>query len=127
MHPQCPSSTSRHHDSGHPDWQQGLPEQWRTQAIAPLRFTRHRDYEIAASRTLGYDQEGLACFYQHSFVLGEPRSDDDEEFYEAIVHGEEVHAWRLHDERWLVWSVMRKDGDCQGNRGLYRFAQSMPR
>jgi hypothetical protein len=127
MHPLCPDAALRHHDSSTPDWQQGLPEQWRTHAIAPLRLTTHRDYEMPASRTLGYDKDGLTCFYRHAFVLGEPRSDDDEEFYEVMVHGEEVQAWRLLDERWLVWRVTRKEDDCRGQQGFYSFAQSMPR
>ena len=127
MHLQCPAAAARRHSSDDPDWQQALPAEWRAQAIAPLRFTIHRDYEMPASRTLGYDQDGQTCYYQHTFALGEPRSDDDEEFYEAIVHGEEVHAWRLRDQRWLGWSVIRKEGDCRGNRGRYSFAQSMPR
>lgn len=121
------TTASPRHDSGDPDWQQALPAEWRAEAIAPLRVTIHREYEMPASRTLGYDKEGLACYYHHAFALGEPRSDDDDEFYEAIVHGEEVHAWRLRDQRWLVWSVIRKEGDCRGNRSRYSFSESMPR
>jgi hypothetical protein len=127
MHLQCPGAAARRHSRDDPDWQQALPSEWRAQAVAPLSFTIHRDYEMPASRTLGYDQHGQACYYQHVFTLGEPRSDDDEEFYETIVHGEEVHAWRLRDQRWLVWSVIRKEGDCRGNRDHFSFSQSMPR
>ncbi|MEO8119778.1 MAG: hypothetical protein ABI606_10710 [Rhodoferax sp.] len=127
MHLHSPGAASRHHNSDEPDWQQALPTEWRAEAVAPLRFTIHREYEMPASRTLGYDQAGQTCYYHHAFALGEPRSDDDEEFYETIVHGEEVHAWRLRDQRWLVWSVIRKEGDCRGNRSCYSFSESMPR
>jgi hypothetical protein len=113
-------------ESRAPDWQQGLPAEWRAEAIAPLRFIIHCEYEMPASRTLGYDKDDLACYHHHAFALGEPRSDDDEEFYEALIHGENVHAWRLRDQRWLVWRVVRKEGDCRGNRGCYSFSERMP-
>ncbi len=122
-----PIVVPRRQESKAPDWQQALPAAWRTAAITPLSFAIHRDYEMPAARTLGYDQAGLACYYQHTFALGEPRSDDDEEFYEELVYGEEVQAWRLNDTRWLVWRVVRKEGDCRGNRGSYSFAEDMPR
>lgn len=76
MHLQCPSAALRRHEDRAPDRQQALPAEWRAEAIAPLRFTTHRDYEMPASRTLGYDKDGRACYYQHAFALGEPRSDD---------------------------------------------------
>ena len=110
-----------------PEWQRGLPVEWRIAAIAPLNFSTFREYEIPASRTLGYDEEGHACYYRHSYVLGELCSDDDEEFYEHIAYGEEVEAWRLRDERWLIWRIVREDGVCRGNRGFYSFSESMPR
>ena len=40
----------------------------------------HREYELAASRTFGYDAYDLRCFYHHSYVLTETRSDNDEDF-----------------------------------------------
>lgn len=110
-----------------PDWQNGLPAEWRVAAIAPLHFATFREYEIPASRTLGYDEDGLPCYYHHSYVLGELRSDDDEEFYEHIAYGEEVEAWRLRDERWLIWRIVHEDGVCRGNRGFYSFSERMPR
>jgi hypothetical protein len=123
----CPNPAPRCCEGAHPDWQRTLPAQWLTEAITPVRFTVHSDYEMPASRTLGYDIKGLACYYRHAFVLGETRLDDDEDFYTAIVHGEEVQAWRLRSEQWLVWSVIRKEGDCLGHGGHYRLSQRMPR
>ena len=116
----------RKHDR-EPDWQKGLPVEWRVAAVAPLNFSIFREYEIPASRTLGYDEEGQPCYYRHSYVLGELCSDDDEEFYEHIAYGEEVEAWRLRDERWLIWRIQHEDGGCRGNRGFYSFSENMPR
>ena len=127
MHFQRPIASACGHDTKAPLWQQALPAELQAVAIAPISFTVHHEYEMPAFRTLGYDEEGMTCYYCHSFVLGEPRSDDDEEFYEALVHGEEVQAWRLRDERWLVWKIVQKEGDCRGNQGCYSIAQSMPR
>ena len=110
-----------------PEWQKGLPLEWSTAAIAPLCFTNHSEYEIPASRTLGYDEEGEMCYYRHTYILSTLRSDDDDEFYEAIAYGEEVQAWRLRDERWLIWRIVHEDGVCRGNRGFYSFSESMPR
>ena len=113
----------KNHD---PQWQKELPGEWRTTAIAPLSFASYREYEMPASRTLGYDAKGQACYYRHTYILGSLCSDDDEEFYETIAYGEEVQAWRLHDERWLIWRIVHEDGDCRGNRGFYSFSGSMP-
>ena len=109
------------------DWQKGLPVEWRVAAVAPLHFSTFSEYEIPASRTLGYDEEGQPCYYHHSYIVGELCSDDDEEFYEHIAYGEEVEAWRLRDERWLIWRIVHEDGICRGNRGFYSFSERMPR
>jgi hypothetical protein len=127
MHLQLRTAAACRREDKDPDWRHALPAEWRAAAVAPLNFAIHREYEIPASRTLGYDEEGVACYYRHVFFLGATRSDDDEEFYEAIVYGEEVHAWRLRDERWLIWRIVREDGDGRGNRGFYRFSEDMPR
>lgn len=113
--------------SREPEWQKALPVEWRAAAVAPLGFTTHREYEMPASRTLGHDEEGLACYYCHTYILSSLCSDDDEEFYEAIAYGEEVQAWRLRDERWLIWRIVHEDGVCRGNRGFYSFSENMPR
>jgi len=109
------------------EWKKALPVDWRAAAIAPLNFTTYREYEMPASRTLGHDEEGQACYYRHTYILSSLCSDDDEEFYEAIAYGEEVEAWRLRDERWLIWRIVHEDGVCRGNRGFYSFSENMPR
>ena len=110
-----------------PDWQKDLPEEWRAAVIGPLDFATWKEYEMPASRSLGYDEDGKPCYYRHVFLLDALRWDDDEEFYAAIVYGEDVHAWRLRDERWLIWRVVHQEDDSRSGRGFYSFSDSMPR
>jgi len=112
---------------GKPDWQRFLPDEWRDRVIQPLDFQQHREYEMAAIRSFGYDVDGQACYYAHSYALNESRSDDDEDFYEVVAYGESVHAWRLRDERWLTFRVVYTGGDCTRNRGFYSFSPQAPR
>ncbi len=109
-----------------PEWQKGIPTEWRDAATVPIHFTNHREYEIPASRTLGYDEEDSVCYYRHTYILKTLCSDDGEEFYEAIVYGEEVEAWRLRDERWLVWRIVHEESGCRTNRGFFSFSEKMP-
>ena len=44
-----------------PDWLLFLPDEWRDMVIEPLDFQQHREYEMAAVRSFGYDVDGLAC------------------------------------------------------------------
>jgi hypothetical protein len=121
------SAHARHcAETADPDWQRALPTEWRTAVVTPLRFSTYREYDMPATRSLGYDEHGKPCYYRHTFLLDTLRSDDDEEFYEAYVYGEEVHAWRLFDERWLIWQIVRQECDCRGDRGVYRFSERRP-
>jgi hypothetical protein len=120
-----PASTGR--DDPTPDWSALLPAEWRAMADAPLRFVEYREYEMSASRCLGYDADDRLCYCAHHYLLETCRSDDDEEFYRAVTGGETLHAWRLRDGRWLVFRRPITD-DCQpASRGFYSFAQSAPR
>lgn len=110
-----------------PDWLRFLPDEWRDMVIAPLDFQQHREYEMAAMRCFGYDVDGAACYYAHSYALNESRSDDDEDFYEVVAYGESVHAWRLRDERWLTYRVVYTGGDALPARGFYSFSDKAPR
>ena len=65
------------------DWQQNLPKQWRRLVIAPLLIERFRDYEMAAERLIGRDEDEQPCYYSSRFVVTDMRSDDDEEFYQG--------------------------------------------
>ena len=109
------------------DWRRHLPADWREQVIAPLDFTEHREYEMPASRILGYDADGALCYYAHSYAMTESRSDNDEDFYQVVTYGETVHAWRLRDERWLTWRVVHTGDDCDAQRGFYIFSDRPPR
>ncbi|MGE5490217.1 MAG: hypothetical protein ACM31P_02915 [Actinomycetota bacterium] len=110
-----------------PDWRIALPEEWRDAAVAPLHIATWREHEMPACRSIGYDEDEAPCYYRHVFLLSGLRSDDDLEYYEALVYGEEVQAWRLRDGRWLVWRVAHRDEDRQPAAGSYGFSEQMPR
>ena len=108
-------------------WNRLLPTHWADLAEAPLHFSHYSEYEIAAERTVGYDADDRPCFTAYRFTLTSPASDDDETFYPIVTHSEEMAAWRLRDERWLVWREVHADEDCQSARSFYSLAQGMPR
>lgn len=83
-------------------WWQGLPLPIRGLVIAPISFDVLQEYEMAADRTRGYDDDHNPCFCAFRYVVTQLRSDDDEVFYEAPVYAETVTSWRLLDARWLV-------------------------
>lgn len=121
------TSTLPRQDQEDCTWQEHLPREWRELVVAPLVLRRYRDYEMAADRVVGEDGEGRACYTAHRFMLTEPRSDDGEEFYAVLTYGEELAAWRLRDERWLVWREERAEERCEQARSFYCLAQEMPR
>lgn len=85
-----------------PSWSSLLPTEWRRRVIRPRTFRVHHEHEIAARRILGYDSRGNACFYAHDYRQMDLRSDDDEDFYQALAYSESMTAWRLRGGRWLV-------------------------
>ncbi len=107
-------------------WNNLLPAEWAKLAEPPLHFAHYSEYEIAAERTVGYDADDRPCFTAHRFMLTNPASDDDETFYPVVTHSEEMAAWRLRDERWLIF---RKVGNEHSDppRVFYSFSQEMPR
>lgn len=120
----CLAEASRHEPTV--DWAAHLPAEWRSMAETPLRFAEYREYEMAASRCLGYDADDRLCYSAHRYLLETCRSDDGEEFYRAVTGGEILHAWRLRDGRWLVHRrPIAEDG--QPLRGFYGFASEAPR
>ena len=116
----------RHTARDRTDWLAYLPSEWREMAITPLDFVEYHEYEVAASRCLGYDVDGQTCYYAHGYALNEPRSDDDEEFYQVVVYSESVHAWRLRDDRWLIHRIVHHCGEGAPGRGFYSFAERCP-
>lgn len=109
------------------DWRQGLPAEWRAQVVEAFDFERFEEYEMAASRCFGYDCDGGLCYYSHDYALEEARSDDDEEFYRVVTHGETVRAWRLRDDRWLIFRQQHSGDDCAPQRGFFVLAEHPPR
>jgi hypothetical protein len=108
------------------NWRRGLPAEWCEQVIEPFDVDRFVEYEMAASRCLGYDIDGGICFYSHDYAVEEPRTDDDEEFYRVVTHGETVRAWRLRDGRWLIFRQQRTGDDCTPQRGFFILAETPP-
>lgn len=108
------------------DWRRHLPADWSGQVVEGLDFTSFRDYEIAAGRCFGYDEDGTGCYYAHDYALEEVRSDDDESFYSIVAYGETVRAWRLRDGRWLNFQQARDD-DGMPQRGFFTLTETPPR
>jgi hypothetical protein len=108
-------------------WQEHLPQKYQTEVIAPLAFRRYRDYEMPAERYVGEDEDGAPCFIAHRFGLFEPRSDDGEAFYTVLAYGESLAAWRLRDDRWLIWREIQSEAGDGEARSFYCLAQEMPR
>ncbi|WP_319242626.1 hypothetical protein [uncultured Propionivibrio sp.] len=117
---------TRHRDRD-PDWSKDLPREWRFMVIEPLCFETHREYEIDAFRTHGFDEEETPCFHHHRYIQSSLCSDDDEAFYATVIYGEEVRSWRLRDGRWLTWRVVHTDNDLDNHRGFYSFSEDRPR
>lgn len=109
-----------------PAWREHLPDEWRDAIEAPLYFEQYSEYEINAERAVGYDADDRPCFATHRFLLTELVTDDDDEFYEVVAYAEEMAAWRMRDERWLVY---RRNSAHQGGqpRSFYAFSAAMPR
>jgi hypothetical protein len=109
-----------------PAWKVLLTSEWLEQVVAPNTFRVFREYEIPARRVLGYDDAGKPCFCAHDYRLLDARSDDDEEFYQALAYGEAVTAWRLQDGRWLVHRSVEQIGDEGTTDSDFTFATRMP-
>jgi hypothetical protein len=119
-------SPKKGHQPGEPDWLAYLPAEWRETVEPPLYFERYSEYEIRAERTVGYDADDQRCFTAHRYVLTSLASDDDEEFYELVTYSEEMAAWRLRDERWLVYRRISTN-NCNHSRSFYALSPDMPR
>ncbi len=107
------------------DWRRDLPKEWQRLVISPLTIARFRDYEMAAERVVGRDEDEKPCYCSSRFVVMETRSDDDEEFYQIAAYAESLKAWRLRDGRWLIFRLISREGE-RGS-GFYSFSESMPR
>jgi hypothetical protein len=108
------------------DWNRQLPKEFRDLVEAPLYFETYSEYEIDATRVVGFDADAQPCFTAHRVELTELVSDDDETFYEMVLYSEEMAAWRLRDERWLIYRRISSP-DSQTARGFYSLGPDMPR
>jgi hypothetical protein len=110
-------------------WAAQLPREWSKQVVAPLCFSRFRDYEILSERVVGYEDaaEEEPCYCEHYFVLTDIRSDDDEIYYVVPSYWEHLVAWRLCDGRWLIHRRISCSDDCQQHQSFFSFAEAMPR
>ncbi|MBK1710684.1 MULTISPECIES: hypothetical protein [Marichromatium] len=101
----------------HPDhpclapWRALLGHHWRARLIAPRRLRIYREYEVTARRIIGNDAAGAPCLCVCDYRRFEPRSDDGETFYAALVHAESHLAWRLDDGRWLSLRRIAPQGE----------------
>jgi hypothetical protein len=109
-----------------PDWRALLPTLYAEATVPPLYFKQYREYEISAARCVGYDVDNQPCHIAHQVELTRLVSDDDEEFYEVISYQEEMAAWRLRDDRWLIFRITSAD-QCSSPRGFYTLSPDMPR
>ncbi|WP_412479757.1 hypothetical protein [Azonexus sp. IMCC34839] len=107
-------------------WKKHLPIDWRNSVDQPLYMKHFSEYEIAAQRCVGYDADERPCFTAHQLTLTRLSSDDDEEFYETVTYSEELAAWRLRDDRWLMFR-MSSANQCNPSLGLYAILPDMPR
>jgi hypothetical protein len=114
-------------DTAGPDWRRDLPAAWCDQVIAPITSEMLREYEIAADRTNGFDENDEPCYCAFRYVLTELRSDDDDVFYEEPVYAESLTAWRLRDGRWLI--LRKVTGNCSlgTEHRFFSLSDSMPR
>lgn len=103
-----------------------LPATWRDMVVEPLRLALHEDYEVRASRAIGYDEDDAPCFCTYDYELRESYSDDDEEFYDVIAYAESLAAWRLRDGRWLIHRRIATGGEEAGAQTFYSFSEAMP-
>jgi hypothetical protein len=101
MHPslsaQTPAAGRRRRTFSHvPDvrWWQDLPAAWRDLVVVPVSFEVSREYEIAADRTQGHDEDSEPCYCTFRYALTELRSDEDDVFYEESLQAQRPTLFR---------------------------------
>ena len=110
-----------------PIWWQDIPPGWRTAVVAPLHFEVCREYEVAADKTTGFDESDLPCYCAFRYVLTETRLDDEDRFYEEPVYAEKRTAWRLRDDRWLVFREVVGNYGADRVHSFFSLSETMPR
>jgi hypothetical protein len=102
-------------------WAERLPALWRDLAIGPLWVDVHRDHDSLAERWVGYDEDERPCYCRHRFhldigALGGPAG-----------YAEDLVAWRMRDERWLIHRIIHCRADGGAAYAFYAFGEQMPR
>jgi len=105
-------------------WQELLTAEWLPLVITPASLNPDQACEIGAKRVFGFDANGRRCYYARRFAIPTLRSDDNDEFYKASAYREQVEAWLLMDDRWLIYKLMHIRG-CTFNYG-FNLAESCP-
>ncbi len=107
-------------------WLSNLPSEWQVAVDRPLYFRQYLEYEMQAERTVGYDQDDRPCYISHHYTLTRQAADCDGEFVEQNTYSEEMAAWRLRDERWLIFRTTSTNPNY-APRGFYVLSPDMPR
>ena len=98
------------------NWRGYLPDAWADRVEAPLWVEEFQEYQLDAQRWVGYDADEQPCYTAHHHAL--PAQD-------ASRRGGGVFrmlaAWRLRDERWLVFRLIGAGGSAPP-RGFYVFS-----
>jgi hypothetical protein len=81
-----------------------------------------QEYQLDAQRWVGYDADEQPCYTAHHYALPA----QDASAGAAVAYSEMLAAWRLRDERWLVFRLIGAGGATLP-RGFYVFSPEMPR
>ena len=107
---------------GAPNWRGYLPDAWADRVEAPLWVEEFQEYQLDAQRWVGYDADEQPCYTAHHYALPA----QDASAGAAVAYSEMLAAWRLRDERWLVFRLIGAGGATLP-RGFYVFSPEMPR
>jgi hypothetical protein len=106
------------------DWMARVPLLWRSLTIGPIWVEVNRDNEVGAERWLGYDEDEQPCYCRYRFQV--PIGSLGGAGAEAIYQ-EDLSAWRMRDDRWLIHRVICCQADGRASYSFYAFSTSMPR
>jgi hypothetical protein len=106
------------------NWAERVPQLWRSLTIGPLWVDVNRDQEVEAERWVGYDEDEQPCYcrYQFQVPIGRVGGSRGEQVYK-----EDLAAWRMRDDRWLIHRVITCQADGVTSYSFYAFSESMPR
>lgn len=104
------------------NWRGYLPDAWADRVEAPLWVEEFQEYQLDAQRWVGYDADEQPCYTAHHYALPA----QDASAGAVVAYSEVLAAWRLRDERWLVFRLIGAGGATLP-RGFYVFSPEMPR